>query len=221
MFENTTEFWPGVLAGCILGDGSVEGNRVVIAHTSPQHNYVVYKNNLFRGMGLRTSTRYKDSKETNLGTYYYSRVSVWAPEQYLLNMHFLDLIHILNPMGLLLWWLDDGSLTVHHKRNGTSVSRFGQLSTHRFSYEDNIRIKNALYDKFGLETRVHKDGATDLGKQPHYYRIYLNATNMRKLIDIVRPYIAGIPNDMKYKFNMQYVVTRTLASHEYMKWYNF
>lgn len=221
MFDYTTNLWPGVLAGCMLGVGSVENKSINIAHTSPQHKYVVYKNNLFLNLGLRTSTRFNYRKTTNLGNFMYSRVRVWPPDFTILGMNYPDLINILNPFGLLIWWLDDGSLTVHHKNNGHSVSRFGHLNTQRFSYAENEHIQTLLFQKFGLESRIHKDGKTKLGNQGFFYRLYFNATNMRKLIDIVRPYIAGIPNDMKYKFNMQYVVTRTLASQEYVKWYNF
>ena len=53
-----------------------------------------------------------------------------------------------------------------------------------------------------------------------YYRLYFNATALRLLIDIVRPYLWLVPRDMRYKLHMDYRPTKLSTSAEYIKRYN-
>lgn len=137
------------------------------------------------------------------------------------DMNPVDLVDELTPLGLLLWWLDDGSMIVHEKRNGQSIARFGYLNTQAFDEITNRRLSNKLFDKFGLEVKVHVDRGSVSDKNATYHRLYFNASALRELIDTVRDDIANVPLSMTYKLNMQYRPNRLKSSDLFSRRYNF
>lgn len=212
----------GVVAGILLGDGSLNSlqKKIEFKHTLPQLNYLKFKLGLMEQLGFNARLFNLTKVKTNLGFYDYCSGSVSGGQVETYYSYSLDdLLTALNPLGLMLWWLDDGMLSVHQKENG-SISRFGYLNTQGFSLEENQRICMALSQKFNLETTLHVDTKSGFAKD-NYWRIYLNATNMRRLIDYVRVFIPWVPKDMLYKFNMQYVVNRRTDSLEMATHYNF
>lgn len=212
----------GMMAGMILGDGHLRINtpKLELLHTSEQSNYLVFKLSLAEQVGY-TVKRYHDStKNTNLGLYSYSTGSIKGSDiAKFYNMSLSSLLQELNTLGLLLWWLDDGSLSVHQKQN-ESISRFGYLNTQTYGLEENQLISRCLFEKFGLESNIHIDSKSGFAKSDHF-RIYLNATNLRRLIDLVREFIPWIPKNMLYKFNMKYVANRLVNSEQLVELYNF
>ena len=212
----------GVVAGVLLGDGYLDSAqaRIRFQHTLPQLNYLQFKLGLMEQLGFSTRCFSLTKVRTNVGLYDYCSGTASGNNVAAYYGRSLDrLLYDLNPLGLLLWWLDDGSLSVHQKSNG-SISRFGYLNTQGFDLEGNQLIGRALHEKFGLETNVHVDSKTGFAKSDHY-RIYLNATNMRRLIDLVREFIPWIPTNMRYKLNMQYVHNRVRDSEIFAAQYNF
>jgi hypothetical protein len=212
--------WQGALSGAMLGDGHLTGNRLVSTHTNRQRAYVLWKAAWLEGLGLKVDTRLDYIKTTNLGKYMYSSVKVTLPTKDLHHLPAEDLVHRLDELGLLIWWLDDGSMTVNLKKTG-SVGRFGYLNTQAHSLETNERISAAILSRFGICTNVHKDAGSGFrGKDALYYRLYINATNMRKLIDIVYDIIPKLPKEMLYKLDMGYIPNRLKASKEQAARYN-
>lgn len=212
----------GIVAGIILGDGSLEKKqaRITIAHTKDQQQYLEFKIRLANQLGFSGKSFRNTIKRTNLGLREYCSGSISGGDirkYYLYNFH--QMLTALNPLGLLIWWLDDGCLTVHHRNNG-SVSRFGYLNTQGYGFEGNQEISRVLLEKFGIETTIHIDTKSGFAKQNHY-RLYLNAVNVRRLIDLVREFIPWIPKSMLYKLNMQYIVNRNTESPFLAMHYNF
>lgn len=212
----------GLVAGLILGDGHLhkKQGRLELLHTTPQLSYLKFKLGLLEQLGYNCKLFNLTKKRTSAGVFDYCTASISGGDivQYR-TYSTLDLVNALNPLGLMLWWLDDGCLSIHQKSNG-SISRFGYLNTQGYSLEENQLISSLLYQKFGIETTIHVDSKSGFAKQDHY-RIYLNATNMRRLIDLVREFIPWTPNNMRHKFNMQYVVNRRKDSLEMAMHYNF
>ena len=212
----------GTISGMLLGDGHFHrrDRRIEFYHTLPQLNYLKFKLGLASQLGFQCRLFKLTKKRTNLGVVDYCSGTVSDAAYFNnLDLSFNGLLASLNSLGMMLWWLDDGGLSVHQKNNG-SISRFGYLNTQRYTFEENQLIVSTLYQKFGIETTIHVDSKSGFAKQNHY-RIYLNATNMRRLIDLVREFIPRTPNNMRYKFNMQYVVNRRKDSLEMATHYNF
>lgn len=212
----------GMMIGMILGDGHLRADtpKLELLHTSTQAKYLSFKLSLAEQVGY-TVKRYRDAvKNTNLGLYSYSTGSITGSDiQKFYNVPLNTLLQELNTLGLLLWWLDDGSLIVHHKQN-ESISRFGYLNTQGYGFGENQLIRQKLFEKFKIESNIHIDSKSGFAKSDHF-RIYLNATNLRRLIDLVREFIPWIPKDMLYKFNMKYVTNRLVNSEQFVELYNF
>ncbi len=212
----------GVVSGMILGDShlNLRQKRIEFCHTLPQLNYLKFKLNLMEQLGFNCRIFRLTKKRTTLGVFdYCSGTATGANINDYYQYRLVDFLRELNPLGMLIWWLDDGCLSVHHKESG-SISRFGYLNTQGYNLIENQAIQKALFEKFGIETTLHIDsqsGITGL----NYWRIYLNATNMRRLIDLVREFIPWCPRDMYYKFNMNYVINRRHDSLEMATHYNF
>lgn len=220
------------LSSQILGDGSVRryDGKVVssyyltISHCENQLDYLRWKTSILQSLlccDIEIKGPYRNNASFDNGQDLFM-IYVRIPNNSIpIFKHPADLIYNLSPLGLLTLWLDDGSITVHKKRNGYSVSRFGYLNTQAFDADENGRISVALMKKFSINSVIHIDrgGVADPCKT--YFRLYFNATNLRRLIDIIRPWINFIPSNMRYKLNMGYIPTRLKTSAEYARLYNF
>lgn len=214
------------LLGNLLGDAYLRKNIntqhwVESVHTNKQRDYVVWLKNLYEEWGLKTSSRFDFTRNTNYGEFTYSQVSCklqtnrHVEHNRLYNnknvKYFSKYVEKrINVFGLLLWWLDDGSLTIHKKKDG-GFSRHGSLATHNFDYDSQIRIQRMFKERFGINVKIYK------AKKQTFY-IYFNATNFRKFFDLLRPYLNIIPASMTYKFNMQYVENRLKKSKSFLKY---
>ena len=89
-----------------------------------------------------------------------------------------DLLKIIDPLGLAIWYMDDGS------NNGGDIT----LNTHCFSNEEQKIIQILLKGKFGIRTTIVKDRSK--------FKIAIGFHEFDKFINIVRPYV--IPS-MNYK----------------------
>ena len=212
----------GIISGMVLGDGYLEKNqpRLSLTHCLEQLHYLEFKISIANQLGFSCRCFRNTVKRTNLGLKSYCSGSITG-----LDIHkyygygLTDLLQGLNPLGLLIWWLDDGCLSIHQKTSG-SVSRFGYLNTQGYGLDGNEAIAQILFQRFGLESTIHVDTKSGFAKQDHY-RLYFNAINMRRLIDLVREFIPWIPRNMLYKLNMQYVINRNPESLYLATHYNF
>lgn len=212
-----------IITSQLLGDGNATYPSLRILHSQAQEDYVYWKHRLFQSFGCLVSEIQNTTRDSTLGFQ-----SVWYFTVYKVLKDFIlkpphQAVYDLDPLGLLLWWLDDGCLSVHEKSNGVSISRFGYLNTQAFDYAENQRIGQSLYQKFGIQTNIHIDrGGVGIENVNNiYYRLYLSATSLRLLIDTVRPFINQAPASLMYKLNMDYRPTRLKTSQEYINTYNF
>ena len=215
------------LFGNLLGDAYLRSYKNTAwlenSHTNKQKDYVLFLNEVYKVWKLDTKLILDKTRTNNYGTYSYSSCNVRVKDKRhfdfnraynnnnvkLVSNYVLDRI---TPFGLFLWYLDDGSLTIHSKPNN-SFSRQATISTNSFTYEEHLKIQKMFKQRFDIDVKIHKSRT--------YYLIYFNAMNFRKFIDLVRPYIGLLPQSMLYKFNMKYVVNRNKNSEELVKNYNF
>lgn len=212
MFDLSKKEKVYAIYGLLLGDGYIHpkySNYMSCAHTNKQREYVKFIAKFCQRNNIEHKTRFDYKKNTNYGVFEYSEVRVKIPnrEQFVtkFNRMFDDngkkivsdfVLKRISPIGLLFWFLDDGCLSV--KKYENKCCRQATLATQGFSLEGNVKIQKMFKDRFDINVKIHKDRV--------YYKIYFSATEFRKFFDIVRPYLKHIPEDMKYKFNMQYEV---------------
>ena len=82
-----------------------------------------------------------------------------------------ELMKILDPIGLAVWFMDDGS------NNGNSLT----LNTHCFSNEEQGLIQSLLLNKFKIRTTLVKDRSK--------FKIAIGSHEYRKFLDIVSPHV--------------------------------
>ncbi len=89
-----------------------------------------------------------------------------------------NLGEILSSFGLAIWIMDDGS-----KKEGCM-----RIHTYSFSYQDHLKIQEALKNKFGIKCNIHRDKGM--------FRLYVVSESIERLVKLVKPYF--IPS-MLYK----------------------
>ena len=87
----------------------------------------------------------------------------------------------MTPLALAIWIMDDGG----------KVSSGLKIATNSFKYEEVQYLQYLLKNIYNIDSNIHLTGVNN------QYNIYIIASSMPLLVNIVKPYI--IPS-MKYKF---------------------
>lgn len=90
-----------------------------------------------------------------------------------------DSITKLGPLGLAIWYMDDGTL---HYPTGL------YLSTNGFNHESQLKLVKVLKDNFDITAHIHRNKDKEI--------LYIIQKDKNKFFDIIRPYVCG---SMKYK----------------------
>lgn len=179
-----------ILLGSFLGDGSAEFDphraRYRTNHSLKQKEYVDWLHSKLERL-TRKSPRVINNGGWGTLNYTFSTLGhkdilSMASELYIDNKKTVTLEYLnkLKPLGLAVWFMDDGS-------------KDGSLSTHSFSYEENLIIQAYLKDKWGLESIIYED------KPKNLFFIYIKHSSLKTLRNIIRPYV---PECMQYKLGV-------------------
>ena len=190
-----------MIIGSLLGDARLECRsksirakhtaRLRIHQSNKQKEYVFWKHENLKNLvscGPRFTKVWHDEKrnKNHFSWYFHTR-----SDEILGSIHKLfyrdkikivpkKLLELLEPMGLAVWYMDDGS------NNGNSIT----LNTHNFSVSEQEMLQGLLFNKFKIKTTLVKDRSK--------YKIAINSHEYNKFINIVRPFV--IPS-MNYKIS--------------------
>lgn len=205
-----------LVIGSLLGDGTLKyypqtkNASLKIRHGANQLDYLKYKRSILAAFDLVTNTGklgiYKDTSYLkNLNTYYiayelvsrsHSVFTYWDAIAYTSDSgrrkkrFCMELLDKLGPLGLAIWYCDDGSLAAYRRKHDYGVSC--QFATDGFSKSDNMLIIEYFHDTWGLEFYPLKAwGGT-------YTCLRAKEASTRKLLSIIAPYV---PNTMQYKID--------------------
>jgi len=210
-----------VLIGSLLGDGCIEkdnrrngknkglGCNFREEHSERQKDYLEWKARILseqvkkveRDFGtvyqLRTK---KDETYKQLRNEWYPNGKKIVPKSLMENM---------NEIILAVWYFDDGDKIKKEKKmkylNGLTQCNRARISTHAFTYKENLFLRRILHKKFGILPNVEKEWKVLPKKQirEKYYRLHFNSRTRMfdKLMEIVKRqfYSLKIPECMKYK----------------------
>lgn len=176
-----------VLIGSLLGDGSVHRRKKNNAYFYEQHglkqkNYLEWKKAILEKL-FKVSYR-KSARSGYTGK---EQVAIYTQNSEYFNQYagfkkdFSTFIESLGPLGLCVWYMDDGST------GGSFV-----LSTESFTYEQNVALKDILYRKFGIEVEVKRS-------KGRYWNLWGGVSAKKKMIEICYEYAHP---DMLYKFDV-------------------
>ena len=188
-----------VIIGSLLGDGRLEcrsigkrypiSARLRIHQSDKQKEYVFWKYGQLKNLVLREPRKIKvwyDPKRdrTHYSWYFHTKTTEELGRLYQLfykdGRKILpeDIFNFLDPRGLAVWFMDDGSNT---KESYT-------LSTHCFSISEQEHIKDFLKEKYNITATIVRDRTK--------YKIAIGRKEYKKLNIIIGSFI--IPS-MNYK----------------------
>lgn len=207
--------------GMVLGDANLHkpaANAFMqMAHSPSVEDYVIFKKNIIEqipGMWFRYTFVVHQNRKLGKS---YPQIRVWTKRHpFLTKMRkrlyrpekriTKGILESLTPLGLALWFMDDGHLSLHYNvaRYKTEVgskpcersisTRPLLLNTHGFSKAENEIICRWLRNRWGVSARV---------KSSKGFFVYMNTENARKFVDIVRPFVLPVPS-MHHKIDFKY-----------------
>lgn len=196
-----------LLIGGVLGDGCVikpsfaRHYSYIEYHCLKQKDYCLWKSKIF-GVPLKKKL-YWESRNKYTDKNYSGRIGVFEQYGFTLPSHpYLDVLHSkfytpkkslpedllkeLNPLGLAVWYLDDGQYVNLSKRKKFLISIH-----HKFNnFKEEEFIIKFFKEHFDLDCKVFHRKTCDT--------IRFNTASSYRFIEIVKPYIKSIPS-MVYK----------------------
>ena len=192
-----TDIQQEVLVGTLLGDSHLSNYKtgvnykLMVQHGLSQQAYTDWLYSIYKNWVL-TPPKVKDQivngklyKKYWFNTISHVAFKFFAGQFYKNGKKTVPkLIHRwLTPLGLAVWFMDDGSIKSKHHRALI-------LNTQCYSDTDLHLLQKVLLDRYKIATKLRKQKE---GKQ-----IYLLASTVQEFVNIIRPYI--LP-EMEYKLN--------------------
>jgi hypothetical protein len=208
----------GTIIGMALGDGCLTGlesrrNNSRFRTTSIHKDYIEWKGKILEEL---TSVIYGQETETKWSTNLIYRVTTKQHPLYTslyMRMYHnggrtIDdhIIGALTPLGILFWYLDDGSYD----------SKLNQIviASNRYSYSDHLVIAKVMNDIFKLRWNIHQKFVKRTGKR--YCSLYLSAKDRLRFYElIIEPYVDQIPLSLKYKVPSKQRLIDQANKHDY------
>lgn len=208
------------IIGMLLGDGSTslgknaKNYNLNCCHNPKQYEYLIWKYDIlkenlcknywthkykshFSGKALHKGNANKeyDMYRASLGTH--TLVTYIRKVMYVDNKKFvsMDLLNMLTPIGLAIWYMDDGNLAYKKNKDGSICSREISLNIQGFDNESQENIVEYFKNVFGIESRLHKTRDKR--------RLWMNTTNSKKFLEIVKEYVSLV-ECMHYKIDLKY-----------------
>lgn len=181
-----------VLLGSLLGDGCIYKNYKSFSyceiHSLSQKDYLLWKNRFLKFNFKRGKSYDKRFKKVYFQTVI-KKGSIYFKEFYYLfypngkkNIT-KDILNKLEPLGLAVWFMDDG----YYNYNGDNIS----LYTQGFGLEGNKIIQDWFKNKWNINSKIDSSRG--------YYYTRLTKKEGFKFTNLIKPYI--IPS-MEYKIGL-------------------
>jgi|AntAceMinimDraft_16_1070373.scaffolds.fasta_scaffold16544_1 recombination protein RecA len=195
-----SSFQREVIDGTILGDGRIECRskgirvfpktaRIRIHQGESQKDYLYWKYQILRDFVSQKPKRIICGKnhqgDKNYYSWYFHTITIEffgeLYQQFYLNGYKIvpkDISHILTPLSLAVWYMDDGCFS-----QGTAI-----LNTQNFSFNEQKILQKSLKEKFNLKVTINKDR--------NRWRLRIKKEDFSRFSSLIKDYI--IPS-MRYK----------------------
>ena len=179
----------GFFAGCILGAGSISKRQGRVtpyyreSHSLEQLPYLEWKRTFVEEVVPCKTYEIFDKK---LGKNFYmfeSRASKELEAIYQLSQApVFDILNQLTPLGLAVWFMDDGTIYNGKNKNTKAYATFNvTLGTYRFDYEEHVIIQKWFNDTFGFDAKIAK-------KRTDTYNIRFTVKDSTAFLQMTKPY---------------------------------
>lgn len=193
-----------LVIGSLLGDACIEKDgRIDILHGEKQKEYAIWKMNLYKKYFPKTKYKERTFTDKKTGKQFTLYGFVVSATNYtkLVRRYFyrpnkrvtMKSLQKLSPLGLAIWYMDDGCLSFIKDKEHRIKARQLILNTQAFTYGEQEIIVDYFRSTWGIDCHIHKDRK--------YYRIWMNSTEATKFLSIISSYI---PECMYYKLCYRY-----------------
>ena len=209
-----TEIDKAILIGLLLGDGYInDKGRIEIEHCIQQKQYCIFKAKLLHsvcgGKDInvheyeRTHSTRKDGKDWKSKTF--TTVSFKKQSKHFLPIRELlyrdrkkvitqEVLDLLSPLSIALWWMDDGSLVKKTQKDGNPGPYILMFYTY-LSKEENTLIQKYFLEKYNMKwnvvpANIHKE---------NQYMLRCGQTEGRKFLNIIREIVQTKVPSMQHK----------------------
>lgn len=183
----------------IIGDGYLNRKGFIsIRHGKNQKEYLEWKDKLLNKHGITTTGVYKINNNGyegyELRTHIHRFLKLYRRVLYKHGKNIANrkLLNKLTPLGIAIWYMDDGSLS-NQKRNGKVHRSLLTIST-CISKEENQIIIDYFKQTWGIKFGQRK--------MKNSYALVCSTKEARKFIELVRPYVEQV-ECMRYKLNVK------------------
>lgn len=203
-----------LLIALLIGDGTISSNYVFkLSHSTLQREYLEWKVELLNKYGIKNNgvKEYISKCGYNTGkSVLYSQMSliptikalrrsVYTPKKTITR----KLLKWLNPLGLAIWYMDDGCINVNTSKQRSSIQHTIKIAT---CVDDNtVKIIINYFDEvWGIHFRPFKEGKNT------YSIASSSELDCKKFIKIIKPYIEQVPSFL-------YKIRKDLTKEEFIK----
>lgn len=187
-----------VIIGMLYGDGSINKkypSTLTLCQSGAQKEYLEYKIQILQHLGLKAckmrEMHCKNREPAYIIDFTDQRIK-WFYEKFYDADHKrkvnISLLRHLTPIGLAIWYMDDGNLVFKKDNDYAKDCSAFCLNTQAFSYADHLLLVKFFKKKFRMEPHINKD--------KKYNKLYFPAKYAKDFFNLIRPYI---PSTMDYK----------------------
>jgi hypothetical protein len=181
-----------IILGSLLGDGNIRKRRNASfseAHSLNQKSYLQWKADKLSLLKPKVYYTLSHNNRTNKG---YKEIAMKTRTFMVLNEYnrmfypygkkivSKEILNRLEPLGLAIWIMDDGT----YSYSGNRIN----IATHDFSYNEQLLMKEWFESKFSISPKVYE--------QNHQFYLSFGVRDTKRLIDTISAFI--IPS-MRYK----------------------
>lgn len=193
-----------LLIALLLGDGTISNNYVFkIAHSEKQKDYLEWKIKQLNNYGIRNNgvKSYIKTRGYSVGSpVYYTQLNIIPFIKVLRRVVYKDkkilgnrkLLNRLTPMGVAIWYMDDGHINIRKSKNGKVHGFYIKISTCE-PKEEVQTIIDYFKEVWNIKFYMFHEGRKD-----NSYSICCGTKEGLKFIELVSPFVKQIPS-MQYK----------------------
>ena len=179
-----------IIVGLLLGDGHLETQngrqtyRLKVEHGALQRDYVKWLFHELREWipAKEPYMKLRANGVVNYGfaTYSHGALRFYGQQFYEGKKKVIPVLieRMLTPLGLAIWFMDDGS-------RKSAIHKTYIIHSLGYTKSDLLRIQSVLQKKFGLKVALHQ-------QKGRYWRLYIPSESAREFEQLTKEYIQPI-----------------------------
>lgn len=206
-----------LLIGLLLGDGTISSNYVFkLSHSETQREFLEWKIDLLNKFGFKNNgvKEYISTCGYNKGNkVLYSQMSlnptikalrrtVYTPKKHITRR----LLNWLTPIGLAIWYMDDGCINVNTSKQRSSIQHTIKIAT-CVDLDTAQVIIDYFKEVWDVQFRPFKEG------KGTYSIASSTESDCAAFIQIIRPYIEQVPS-LLYKIRDNFTKEEFIAQQK-------